>query len=222
MSAVQTSPQAVDDPSPMSDAPAASTLPPAGTTSSPNNPTPGADFDLDDALRKALPDHGTVDWDDVAERVLAAIPNKAWRKVVLPMAREWCRLQIRKSRGNRGSLWSPREDAAAPSEPNGNGKPWFAQPSVQDSIQHKLDAMWAGEHGTKRLHEFTAKDVATAKARAESTVRTGLLRVKGFDALLKAMNEHGPKTVGDLPRNVLEQVVPPLFVSAPMREDDAA
>lgn len=219
----QTSPQTRAIPTPERDASAASTLPPAIASTASSTGTPGADFDLDDALRKALPDHGVVDWDDVAERFLKAIPNKVWRKVMHRVAKEWCRQRVKHSRsvsrqGGSNSLWTGEGEAAGG---NGNGKPWFAQSAVRDSIERKLDEMWAGEAGMKRLREFNAKDVANAKLRAESVVRSGLLRVKAFDALLKAMNEHKPKTVGDLPRDVLERVVPSLFVSAPMREDEA-
>lgn len=221
----QTSPQAIAHAMPDSPPPAASTVPPAELQATPNTFSPGADFDLDEALRNALPDHGVVDWDDVAEKFLAAIPDKGWRKAMHSVAKRWCRYRVNKSHSESGhgggnSLWRG-EDAQAASDGNGNGKPWFEQASVRDSIERKLDEMWAGEKGTKRLGEFTVKDVASAKLRAESTVRTGLLRVKAFEALLKAMNEHKPKTVGDLPRDVLERVVPSLFVSAPMREDEA-
>lgn len=225
MSATKTSPQAVTVPTPIRPAPAASNLPPAKVPPTPTLVAPGADFDLDDALRKALPDHGTVDWDDVAEKFLKAVPNRVWRKAMHRVAREWCRQRVKQSRRitSKGdhSLWKVEDAEQAPAELNGNGKPWFAQSAVRDSIDRKLEEMWSGEAGMKRLGEFTVKDVATAKNRAESTVRSGLLRVKGFDALLKAMNKHKPKTVGDLPRDVLEQVVPPLFVSAPMHEDAA-
>lgn len=225
MSAPQTSPQTIIGSSPKGEASAASTVPSAKSAPTPIHATPGADFDLDDALRKALPDHGVVDWDDVTEKFLAAVPNRVWRKAMHRVAKEWCRRRVAISRQRRHdgkahhSLWDDESAEQTEPELNGNGKPWFAQSAVRDSIERKLDEMWAGENGTKRLREFNAKDVANAKTRSESTVRTGLLRVKAFDALLKAMNKHKPKTVGDLPRDVLEQIIPPLFVSAPMHED---
>jgi hypothetical protein len=211
---------------------ATQTSPGAKHRPTPNEVTPPVDVDLDALLRAAIPAHGDIDWNEVAAAVLAQIPDEGWREAALPMAREWLRhrnIQSRRRPAGYGdprrfSLWAQQAPQASPAptlravppcgdvEARAQGTPWYTQPAVRDAIEHDLDELFRGESATKRLRDFTIKDVASAKARAETNARSALLRVKAFDALLGAMNKHRPEVVGELPRDVLKALVPSLFM----------
>ena len=158
-------------------------------------------FDLGALLDAAL-DGPASDPADVWAEVVAGIPSKELRGVLLEVGAHWCSARIAVRRNNAIDVHDDEDEVSVKPRP-GSSK-WA---NVQ-RVRNLLDQRVATADGWKRIGEMTADDCLYAASIREAMAAGNLARADLYRSFAKACEEHGAETVAALPPSIIKELLP--------------
>jgi len=158
------------------------------------------EFNLRQLVRDTIRTSESVEWDVLAEAVLAGMSPKCHRAALAAMLPSYVRA-VAASERTPGPVHPPMHHptlAAVGLQPES----WKVT-AIRNNWQARKEEIYATAHENKRLGDFTYEDLIFQSDLNQGQAKKKLAKAKGWRALADLMRAEGVQTVRELPAEML-------------------
>lgn len=155
-----------------------------------------SDFDLRGTVRAILDETDLAAPEEIAEKVIGAIPKDAIPSVLRMLLREWVHVEL-----SRARMKAPESTAPSSAKPNRSAK----VQAIRDAAPGWLrDRVWIGGGAYALVGDCTYENLQFLQADREQSAARHLASADAFARLAGLVRKHKVPRVGDLPKRVLD------------------